>query len=357
MTIVEISNNNFSNFLVFIFIKMLCFNILCITCRMLPLTSKFRHLVSDARFLSLMWERRLDDFTPVRIQSHGNVHVTQYNWREDSVAPKTKVFLPNKDSLVKLENSELQLINNQYDIFAEIPIKSPLYIKSFKSAKISVLGHEADIKINSENGDISLKSIKCLSTEIINKTGNINLNSIVSNCSIISNGNVTAKKVQGETLTVSCPEGNVNIGSLYSPQSQIYGKYGDVTVDNLHGNCKIVNGSGNITVNSCEDNLTVKSRGGNVRVTLQDIDKQVIIESFGGSVVLRLSETVCRKCMLSIQSTANAKVLDEVQKIVTENNEAESLIQILAYDAPVFVGLAESWGENIWNSLRDKHDK
>ena len=300
-----------------------------------------------------VWEKRIDDFTPIKIQSVNDVFIQQYDWKTDCVEPKTRVVYPeNGASFTLTESLELSCTEQESDpISAQIPVKAPLFVKCRNDASVDVIGHEADVDLQTETGRCTLKSVKAANTSIVSKSGSIQLNSIVSNCTIMTGGNVTAKKVQGERLTISTSAGSVNIGSIYAPDGKIFGKYGDIKIDNIHGNCKIVSGSGSVTIGSSKDNLDVQCRGGEVNITLQDIDEKVSIQSFGGPVKLYLSDEVCSKCMLSIHSSAKAEVTDEVKELVNKNNEASALVTLMAYDATVFVAKAKSWGESLWDKL------
>ena len=306
-----------------------------------------------SRSFSSVWEKRIDDFTPIKIQSSSDVFVRQYDWRADCIEPTTKLTYPeNGTSVSHTETLKLSCTDSE-EINAKIPVKSPLFVKCSNDASVDIIGHQADIEIKTEAGGCTLKSVKANETTIISKSGSIQLNSIVSNCSIMTGGNVLAKKIQGERLTISTSSGSVDIGSLYAPEGKIFGKYGDVKIDNVHGNCKIVSGSGSVTIGSSKDNLDIRCRGGEVNVTLQDVDQQVFIQSFGGPVKLYLSEEVCSKCMLSIQSSAKAQVTDEIQEMVNKNTQASAIVTVVAYDAPIFVAKAKSWGESMWDKLND----
>ena len=318
-----------------------------LSCRYLVPRLLTRQLSSNS------WENRIDDFTPIHIESHSNVSVRQYDWQNDSVSPKTKLTYPlTRTSISYTDRLELKCSKTEDQISAKIPIKSPLFVDCKDNAGVEIHGHEADIKIKTETGSSDLKSVKCESTSIISKKGDVQLNKIVSNCSIMTGGNITAQKIQGEALTISSSTGSVNIGSLYSPAGSIYGKHGNIKIDNVHGNCKIVTGNGSVTIGSSQDNLDVKCRGGNITVTLTDIKDVVLIESFGGPVKLYLSDVVCRKCTLSVQCTEKVDVLDEVKELVNRNDEATTVIYVNAY-APVFVGKAKEWGQSIWDKLSD----
>ena len=294
----------------------------------------------------------MDDFTPVRITSTtSDVTVKQYDWMADSIEPKTKVTYPEEGALVNHEDGKLVLSNESSEgLTAEIPMKSPLSVKCSGYAGVSVSGHEADLDVRAEHGSCFLDRVKSSSTTVISK-GDVNLNSIVSNVSVLTAGSVRAKKIQGETVTISTVNGDIHIQSLYAPNSRIFGKYGGVKVDNLHGNCNIVSGSGDVTIGSSKDNLEIKARGGAVTVTLQDIERRVLIESFGGPVKLYMSDEVCGKAMLSIQSSGKAEVTDEVQMKVNANDKATALVKVMAYGGPVFVARSAGWGENIWSKL------
>ena len=306
-----------------------------------------------SRQISTVWENRIDDFTPVHIESHSDVTVSQYDWQSDSINPKTKLTYPiTRTSLTYTDRLHLRSSKIADQVTAQIPIKSPLFVDCKEDAGVSIHGHEADISIKTEAGNSELKGVKSMATSIVSKTGDVQLNKIVSNCSIITGGNISAQKIQGETLTISSSAGAVTIGSLYSPECQIYGKHGDVKIDNVHGNCKIVTGGGSVTIGSSQDNLDIKCRGGVVTVTLENIKESVFIESFGGPVKLYLSDAVCRKCALSISCTENVDVVDEVKSLVHQNDGATTAVIVNAY-APVFVGKAKAWGESMWDKLSD----
>jgi len=309
-----------------------------------------------SRSFSSVWEKRIDDFTPIRIQSSSDVFIRQYDWKTDCIEPKTKLVYPENGSNFSLTDSLLLSCtdhNESEPINAQIPVKSPLFVKCEKDASVDVIGHEADIEIQTDAGRCTLKSVKATNTSIISKSGTVQLNSIVSNCTVTTGGNVSAKKIQGESITISSTSGSMNIGSLYAPEGRIFGKYGDIVIDNVHGNCKIVSGSGAVTIGSSKDNLDIQCRGGDVNITLQEIDQKVSIQSFGGSVKLYISEEVCSKCMLSIHSSAKADVTDEIQELVNKNTDATALVSVMVYDASVFVAKAKSWGRSIWDKLNE----
>lgn len=305
-----------------------------------------------SRCFSNIWHKRIDDFTPVHINTKSDVHVRQYDWQSDSVEPKSRFLYPDSSRFSHHEGT-IKLLNeeSQEAITAEIPIKSPLFVKCLEDANADIIGHEANISIETKSGGSTLKGVKCDQTSIVSKTGDVQLNSIVSNCSIITGGNISARKIQGESLAISSSSGTIDIGSLYAPESRIYGKYGDIKIDNVHGSCKIVSGSGSVTVGSSQDNLDIKCRGGSVEVTLHDIDQAVFIESFGGAVKLYLSDVVCKKCMLNIQSSGKAEVTDEVKMLVHQNNQASAVVSLNVYGGGIFVGKAKSWGQGIWDKL------
>ena len=308
-----------------------------------------------SRSFSSIWEKRIDDFTPIRIQSTSDVFVRQYDWKADCIEPKTKFIYPENGTTFSHTDS-LQLSCAEGDsepVNAQIPVKSPLFVKCSENASVDVIGHEADIEIKTDTGRCTLKSVKASTTSVISKSGTVQLNSIVSNCTIMTGGNVLAKKIQGERLTISTTSGSVHVGSLYAPDGKIFGKYGDIKIDNIHGNCKIVSGNGSVTIGSSKDNLDIQCRGGEVNVTLQDIDQQVSIQSFGGNVKLYLSDEVCSKCMLNISSSAKAEVTDEIKELVNKNTQASAIVTVLVYDAAIFVAKAKSWGQSMWDKIND----
>lgn len=302
--------------------------------------------------MSVLWEQRVNDFTPVNIISKSDVTIIPYNFQKDPVEPKTCLTLPDNAEFTVDDNIDIVNRCGEEGVHAQLSIKSPLNIRCEEGAGVNVTGHEADIKITTLTGDCNLNKVKTGSVEITSDFGNINLNSLVSNAVLFTKGNITARKVQGEKITICNSQGNVNIESIYVPEASIYGKHGNVTLGDVHGFCKIVTTGGNVKINSSQDDLDVKCNGGHINITLQDIRKGVVIQSYGGNVTLTMSAEVCSKAMLQVRGSSNPNISDEVKSKLNENMEATALVQLITYDANIFVGMAKSWGEDLWDKMK-----
>jgi len=307
--------------------------------------------------MSVLWEQRINDFTPVNIISKSDVTVIPYDYRKDPVEPKTHLTFPDSTEFTHDDNIDIVNKDTKEGVYAQLSIKSPLNIRCEEGAGANVTGHEADVKITTITGDCDLSKVKTGSVEINSDFGNVNVNSLVSNAVIFSKGNITGKKVQGEKFTICNSQGNINIESLYAPEAAIYGKHGNVTLGDVHGFCKIVTTGGNVRINSSQDDLDIKCSGGHVNVTLQDIRKSVLIQSYGGNVTLMVSPEVCSKAMLSVRGSGHPNISDEVKHKLNENMEATALVQLITYDAGIFVGMAKSWGEDLWGKIQQKQDE
>ncbi|KAF3688943.1 Protein FAM185A [Channa argus] len=198
----------------------------------------------------------------------------------------------SKELLISAEKVSRSLL---IDLTA--PIKSNIFITSQGKGNVEVKNMECDFcKVQTENGNCLLNSVKAHQVEVQSNGGNvIGVGTIHGNVDISTRGEsvVEVKKLQGTKMNVSTEHGPLKVKAIYAECSCVSTCSGKVELGHVHGNATVKNISGDTVIDGSNSFLKISSNSGGIDVYVGD----------GGSAEVHSQEgVVCVRIPTSLRA-------------------------------------------------------
>jgi DUF4097 and DUF4098 domain-containing protein YvlB len=126
--------------------------------------------------------------------------------------------------------------------------------------------------INTElkSGDVRMRSLEGGSVDISVASGNLTVDDLKGDCTAkLKSGNIRVKNLEGRTINISAASGNLNI-------------------DNLRGDCTVELYSGEVDIGSAAGKGSYSVTSGNIRVKMKELSGNQDFDVRSGNITLRL---------------------------------------------------------------------
>ncbi|XP_071484973.1 protein FAM185A-like [Diadema antillarum] len=178
----------------------------------------------------------------------------------------------------------------------EVPTCYDIQVSSSGSGHISVENLEnEECSIDSEDGNVTLKSMKAAHVNIRSRSGDIMCVKALQGSGVIATGHqgkVTTDRLQGLDFEITTDAGAVHIKDIYSRTATVTSANGPITIQNMHTVCKIAS-TADVNVGCVEGVLSATlSESGSFKGYLSRHDSAEI-QTDKGNIEIRVPEE-CR---------------------------------------------------------------
>ncbi|CAH0552711.1 unnamed protein product [Brassicogethes aeneus] len=225
-----------------------------------------------------------------------------------------------EDDNIKITNKSKDY-NNNYCSAIVAPIKANLDVKSKKDVLVGSFNNDF-IKVESDNGNISLKNYYGDQLNLVTNKGNIEIKGPVQSSkffgSVYKSGSITTGKLHCLDVHLKINEGFINISSSYSEKSKFEANKGELQLNNIHKNCTIILKKGKLNLAGFDGNLNVIVEKGDANIQISRLIENSAIKIENGNLNLKLSEECQETCEFKINSK-NVKI-DNSMNVKIQND-------------------------------------
>ncbi|XP_063953774.1 protein FAM185A-like [Lytechinus pictus] len=201
--------------------------------------------------------------------------------------------LSNEEQGITISHDGCSGMQPPLALVIEVPTCYDIDVSTKDEGHISVENLENEMcYINTNKGDITLKSMKSANVNVESTSGNISCLKALQGSGVIktrNNGTVNADRIQGLDFEFSTESGDVHIKDIYTRKSQVCSHTGSVHISNMHTDCKITTGGdvftgcvqGSMSVSlpgqatfkgylSCHDDINIETDKGDIEIKLPE---------------------------------------------------------------------------------------
>ncbi|KAH1022415.1 hypothetical protein HUJ04_011820 [Dendroctonus ponderosae] len=244
------------------------------------------------------------------------------------------------------------------------PVKANLHIKAKNDVSVGFF-HGDKLNINTQ-GNVVVDRFQGDTIDVSTSNGNIVLHNYIQAANIsgkTSNGSISTGRLQGLNLKLKVlEEGNMSVESSYCTESIFVVEKGNMTLDNVHKNCKVFLMKGHLALTGFDGQLSTVINSGSADIHLSRISgsSDITLKEVG-DLILKLTDS-CRESTLfkiispsiSVEGPIGSEAIKEENLVILKpEGNSDSVMLVNCSKSPVKVQ-ATSWQEMIEMKLKNK---